>query len=337
MKPRIDRGYVGIPSFLRGPICADLDRLDAAVAILGVPFDEGSPFLPGSRMAPRALREHSLRFGSEGLFDPETGITLLGQDLAAGLIADAGDVDIAPTHVEQTFASITADVTAILARGALPVVLGGDHSITYPIVRAFPGPLHVLQFDAHMDYAGFEQGLRFTNGHAFRHIAGLDSVASLTQVGIRSLRSSRSQYEDMIAAGHRIVPMGELRALGPAGIAALLPEGAPLYVSIDVDALDMSLVPGCVSGEPNGMTYPELRETLRRVAERCAVVGFDFVEVNPPLDVGTGATAYLGALLVSEFLGQICAQPRFESRRAAVLARRAAAQAHHHPQPGDLR
>jgi agmatinase len=319
---RIDRGYVGIPSFLRGPIRTDLARLDAAVAVLGVPFDEGSPFLPGSRMAPRALREHSLRFGSEGLYDPETRTTLLASELAAGLIADVGDVDIAPTNVEQTFASITADVAAILAAGALPVVLGGDHSITHPVVRAFPGPLHVLQFDAHMDYADFGQGMRHTNGHAFRHVAALASIASLTQVGIRSLRSARSQHEDMLAAGHRIVHMGELRASGPAEVAALLPAEAPLYVSIDVDALDMSLVPGCVSGEPNGMTYPELRDTLRAVAERCDVVGFDFVEVNPTLDVGTGATAYLGALLVAEFLGQICAQPRFAPRREAALARR---------------
>lgn len=319
---RIDRGYVGIPSFLRGPIRTDLARLDAAVAVLGVPFDEGSPFLPGSRMAPRALREHSLRFGAEGLYDPETGVTLLGEELAAGLVADAGDVDVAPTNVEQTFAAITSDVAAILGQGALPVVLGGDHSITYPIVRAFPGPLHVLQFDAHMDYADVAQGLRYTNGHAFRHVAALKSVANLTQVGIRSLRSSRAQHADMEAAGHRIIHMGALRALGPAGVAALLPADAPLYVSIDVDALDMSLVPGCVSGEPNGMTYPELRDTLRMVAERCDVVGFDFVEVNPPLDVGTGATAYLGALLVAEFLGHVCAQPRFTPRREAALARR---------------
>lgn len=325
MPTRIDRGYVGIASFLRAPICTDLAHLDAAVAVLGVPFDEGSPFYPGSRMGPRALREHSLRFGTEGLYDPETRRTWLAEELAAGLIADAGDVDVAATQVEQTFASITADVSTILARGALPIVLGGDHSITFPIVRAFPGPIHVLQFDAHMDYAGFEQGPRYTNGHAFRHIAALESVASLTQVGIRSLRSSRAQHDDMLAAGHRIVHMGELREIGPAGIASLLPDEASVYVSIDVDALDMSLVPGCVSGEPNGMTYPELRDALRAVAARCRVVGFDFVEVNPLLDVGTGATAYLGALLVAEFLGAICAEPRFAQRRAAALSRRAAA------------
>jgi len=91
-------------------------------------------------------------------------------------------------------------------------------------------------------------------------------------------------------------------------------------VSIDVDAMDMSLVPGCVSAEPNGLTYPELRDSLKAIAERHDIAGFDFVEVNPPLDVGTGVTAYLGALTVIEFLGHICAQPRWAARRSARLA-----------------
>jgi agmatinase len=310
---RIDRPYVGIPSFLRAPIVVDPDLLDAAIAVIGVPFDEGSPFLPGSRLGPRALREHSLRF-TGGLYDPATRRDFLSEELAQELIADLGDVDIAPTNVELSFANITATVRKALDKGALPVVLGGDHSITYPIFRAFDRPVHVLHFDAHMDYADEANGLRFTNGHAFRHVAALDTALSLTQVGIRSLRSARKQHEDIEAGGNRVVPMHRFRELGPAGIAALLPTGAPVYVSIDVDALDMSLVPGCVSAEPDGMSYPELRDTLKAVAERNEVVGFDFVEVNPSLDVGTGVTAYLGALVVIGFLGEICAQPRWRDR-----------------------
>lgn len=116
--------------------------------------------------------------------------------------------------------------------------------------------------------------------------------------------------------------MGEFRQLGPSGIADVLPEGSPVYVSIDVDVLDLSLVPGCVSAEPNGMSYAELRNTLKSVSERHNVVGFDFVEVNPPLDVGTGMTAYLGALTIIEFLGHICSQPRWVERRANFLASR---------------
>ncbi len=307
---RIDRPFVGIPSFLRAPVCADPSALTAAVAVYGVPFDEGSPFLPGSRMGPRAIREHSLRF-SGGLYDPATRQSYLAPELAHGLIADLGDVDIAPTNVERSFDAVTATVRAILGRDALPVGLGGDHSIAFPILRAFDRPVHVLQFDAHMDFAAEENGLRYTNGHAFRHVAALPTCLGLTQVGIRSLRSDPRQHRDVEAAGGRVVTMPEVRALGPEGIAALVPAGAPIYVSIDVDALDMSLVPGCVSGEPDGLTFPELRDALRAVARRCPVAGFDLVEVNPALDVGTGATAYLAATIVVGFLGEICRQPRW--------------------------
>jgi agmatinase len=320
--PRVNRPYVGIPSFLRARICEDLSLLEAAIAVLGVPFDEGSPFMPGSRLAPRALREHSLRFygSGKGYYDPETRREYLVEEMSQGLIADVGDVDIHPANAPRTFENITAMVRGILDRGALPVVLGGDHSITYPVFRAFEEKLHVIHFDAHTDYAPFENDLTITNSHAFRHIAGMDNTLSLTQVGIRSLRHSPEQVEEVIAGGNRVIPMGEFRRIGPEGIAALLPANSRVYVSIDVDAMDMSLVPGCVSAEPNGMSYVELRDSLKAIAERHDIAGFDFVEVNPPLDVGTGVTAYLGALTVIEFLGHICAQPRWAARRSARRA-----------------
>jgi agmatinase len=314
---QVNRPFVGIPTFLRVPICDDIGKLNAAIAVLGVPFDEGSPFLPGARMAPRALREHSLRFGAAGYYNPETRRQYLEAELTGGQIADLGDVDIRPSNVEMSFELISTAVSGVLERGALPVVLGGDHSITYPVVRAFSRPLHVLHFDAHTDYAPFVHGLAYTNGHAFRHIAKMPHVLGLTQIGIRSLRHGREQVEDVFRDGNRIITMSEFRQLGPTGIAAVLPNEAACYVSIDIDVLDMSLVPGCVSAEPNGMSYTELRDALAAIAERLNVVGLDFVEVNPLLDVGTGVTAYLGAHTVIEFLGNLCAQPRWRARHPA--------------------
>jgi agmatinase len=321
---RINRPFVGIPSFLRAPICTDLDKLSAAIAVMGVPFDEGSPYLAGSRMAPRALREHSLRFvsGAGGFYNPETRKKYLDVELTRELIVDIGDADVAPTNVERTFDDVTNMVRAVLDHGALPVILGGDHSITYPVVRGFSENLHVIHFDAHSDYAPFIHDLRFTNGHAFRHIAPMKHVESLTQVGIRSLRHSPAMIEDSIDDGNRVVTMPEFHEMGPRGLAGVVPKGAAVYVSIDVDVLDLSLVPGCVSAEPNGMTYAELRDTLKAIAEHAQVVGFDFVEVNPQLDVGTGVTSYLGAHTVIEFLGHICDQPYWATRRDAFLARR---------------
>lgn len=316
-RPRLNRPFVGIPSFLRARICTDLDELDEPIAIMGVPFDEGSPYLAGSRMGPRALREHSLRFagGNRGFYNPETDKQYLLREMADGLIADTGDADILPTNVEKTFELVTEMTRRILDRGAMPVVLGGDHSITYPVVRAFDTPLHVVHFDAHSDYAPFIHDLRFTNQHAFRHISPMKHVLSLTQVGIRSLREAREYTQDSIRDGNRVVTMPEFRRLTPKGLAKLVPAGAACYVSIDVDVLDISLVPGCVSAEPNGMSYAELRDSLQAIAERAHVIGFDFVEVNPQLDVGTGITCYLGAHTVIEFLGHICDQPRWIAAR----------------------
>jgi agmatinase len=324
---RVDRPFVGIPTFLRSPMCTDLEQLSAAIAVMGVPFDEGSPYLAGSRLGPRALREHSLRFvggGSKGFYNPESAKQYLEYEMTHGLIVDTGDADILPTNVEKTFENITAMTRTILDRGAMPLVLGGDHSITYPVIRGFGSPLHVVHFDAHTDYAPFIHDLRFTNQHPFRHIAPMKHVLSLTQVGIRSLRESEEMVGGSRRDGNRVVMMSEFRRLGPAGIAKIVPTGAPCYVSIDVDVLDISLVPGCVSAEPNGMTYAELRDTLKELAIRTDVIGFDFVEVNPQLDVGTGVTSYLGVHTVIEFLGHICDQPRWVARRKRRKLRKSA-------------
>lgn len=317
---RLNSPFVGIPSFLRSPICEDLERLDADIAIMGAPTDEGSPFLAGSRFGPRAIRENSLRFvfPTPGFYDPETDRVLLEHEMTNRLIADCGDADIWPTDVVRTFDNITAMMHGLLDKGVLPVVLGGDHAITYPVVRAYTEPLHVVHFDAHIDYAPFIHDLRFTNSHAFRHIRPMEHVESLIQVGIRSLRSVESHIKDAVSDGNQVVTMRQYHNEGgPRAIAERVPNGARCYVSIDVDVLDLSLVPGCVSAEPNGMTYAELRDTLAALAQRTDIVGFDFVEVNPQLDVGTGLTSYLAAHAVVEFMGNICAQPRWVERREA--------------------
>jgi agmatinase len=324
---RLDMPFVGIPSFLRATVVADLDALDADIAVMGVPTDEGSPFMPGSRFGPRAIREHSLRFtGDEpGYYDPQRRRRYLGREMGDGLIADVGDADVLPTNVAGTFDNVTAMTRRVLERGAMPAVLGGDHAITFPVVRAFDTlgrPVHVLHFDAHLDYEPFVHGLEYTNAHAFRHISRMSHVASLTQVGIRSLRNTEGMHRDTLADGNRVMTMEECADLGPSEIAAEIPEGEACYVSLDIDVLDLPLVPGCVSAEPDGMDHATLIEILTAVAERTDVVGFDIVEVNPQLDVGTGITSYLAAHVVLEFLGRICDQPRWAARRDERAERR---------------
>ena len=304
---RLDMPFTGIPSFLRAPICTDLESLEADVAVLGVPTDEGSPFMPGSRFGPRAIREQSLRFvtGRPGYFDPQRRQRYLEGLLSHSRLVDVGDADILPTNVEGTFANITREVKAIRERGAMIVALGGDHAITYPVVRGIEETFHVLHFDAHLDYMPFIHGMEYTNQHAFRQLRRLGNVESLTQIGIRSIRNTEEMLEDSISDGNRVITMEAFRRSPSSAILTAVPAGAACYVSIDIDVLDMSLVPGCVSAEPEGMSYADLRDALRVVAAHARVIGFDLVEVNPLLDVGTGVTAYLGTHTVVEFLGAI--------------------------------
>jgi len=307
--------FAGLVSFLRAPICHDLDNIDADIAIMGAPTDEGSPFMPGSRLGSRSIREHSLRFGNEGYFDHDSDKVFLKYELENNRIVDVGDADVIPADVEGTFKNITDLTRMVLNSGAIPVVLGGDHAITFPVVRAYNTPLHVIHFDAHIDYSPFIHGYKYTNSHAFRHIHHMDHVKSLTQVGIRSVRNKKSQIEDSENDGNRVIGMKEFYEMGPNGMSTLVPKEAPVYVSIDIDVLDLPLVPGCVSAEPNGMTYAELRDSLSVLAQHANIIGFDLVEVNPQLDVGTGITSYMGAHTIMEFMGQICDQPRWVTKR----------------------
>lgn len=321
-RPRVNQPFVGIPSFLRAPIVTELDKLDADIAVIGVPTDEGSPFMPGSRFAPRSIREHSLRFvGDEpGIYDPQRRRRFLARELGGERVADVGDADILPSNVVASFENITSTVGSVVGRRALPVVLGGDHAVTFPVVRAFAsaasaGPLYVVHFDAHLDYMPFVHGLEYTNAHAFRHIRAMEHVGGIIQVGIRSLRSTQVMLDDSLRDGNAVVTMREFRRRGFPAVLAALPEGARCYVSIDIDVLDMPLVPGCVSAEPSGMTYDELRDTLVALCGHAEIVGFDLVEVNPMLDVATGVTSYLAAHTVVEFLAAICDQPRWKATR----------------------
>lgn len=321
-EPRLSLPFTGIPSFLRSPIVTDLDQLDADVAVLGVPSDEGTPWKPGARFAPRAIREMSVRYAGYGgaqsrggYYDIDERRRFLEHETLNRRIVDCGDVDVIYTNPEQTFANTTAAVTTILARGALPVALGGDHAITYPVVRAFTQPLSVVHFDAHLDFRPFVHGVSYGNGMPIRLLAGLPNVGQIIQVGIRSLRTSQDDLEDALARGNDVVTVEEYRRRGVEGVLAKLPHGGQTYVSIDIDVLDLPLVPGCSSSEVNGLSYDELRHTLFAIARQTEVVGFDVVEINPMIDVPSGNTSLIGAQLALEFLGRVVEHPEYLRRK----------------------
>jgi len=318
---RLNLPFTGLVSFMRVPAVTDLTRLDADIAILGAPTDEGSPWKPGARFAPRKIRELSVRYAGygpvqaqKGYYDLEEDRRYLEYERQHNRIVDCGDSDIVYTNVRQTFDNITRDVQRILRAGAFPIVLGGDHAITYPVVRAYEERLNVVHFDAHLDYRPFVHGVQWANGNPIRNVSQLKTCHHIIQVGIRSLRTSQADVADSRARGNDIVTVPELRRRGVTAIVDRLPANEPVYVSIDIDVLDLPLVPGCASSEPNGLTYDELRQTLFAIARGREVIGFDVVEVNPMLDVASDNTSLLAAQLTLEFLGRIVEHPGYRAR-----------------------
>lgn len=314
--------FSGIVSFLRAPMCGDLEQLDADIAILGAPTDEGNAWLPGARFAPRSIRELSVRLISptdreRGYYDFEEDRHYLYRELTQGRIADCGDVRIIHTNVEQTFANISDSVRAIVAKGAMPVVIGGDHAISFPVVRGLSDHVDVVHFDAHLDFSPFLHGTWGTNGQPFRLMAELPHVGNMVQVGIRSLSTNESNIEDARVRGNNIATVRQTRQRGMESLLEHLAPGGKVYVSIDIDVLDMPLVPGCSSAELGGFDYHEFRDLLTCVAERFEVVGFDLVEVNPLLDVPAKHTSLLAARLMMEFLARIVEQPHWKAAREA--------------------
>ncbi len=318
---RFNLPFSGIATFLRAPVCSDLANLDADIAILGIPFDEGTTWKPGSRLAPRRIREMAMRFAStgsgrpSGYFDLDEGKRYLERELREQRLIDCGDVDVLYTNPEGTFANATRAVREILEHAALPVVIGGDHAVSFPVVRAYTEPLQVVHFDAHIDYSPFVHGIQFANTQPMRHIAAMPHVRRIIQVGIRSLRNAEADIDDSRADGNDVLTVEQCRRLGLAGFLQRVGSG-PTYVSIDIDALDMPFVPGCASAEIGGFNYDELRQMLFGLARNADVIGFDLVEVNPMVDVASDNTSLLAAQLMIEFLGRIADSPSYQHRRA---------------------
>lgn len=302
--------YVGIASFAKLPIVEDLARVEADVAILGVPWDAGIGFRPGARFGPRGIREYSTRFafGERGLKPNGFWDIALGRRLLAGTrLVDCGDVDVLYLDVETTFARISDAARTLAGRGALVVALGGDHSVSFPIARGLEvaGPFDVLHFDAHLDYNDAVQGVRLANGSPLKRISELPFIGHIAQLGLRGIRAREDAYGDSLARGNTILTMEQVRARG---VDAIL-DGLPLrhgrvYVSLDIDALDPAIAPGTGSPEFDGFSHALLRAFLRGIATRWPVVAFDLVEVSPPLDP-SGLTQSLAAQLVLEFTGAI--------------------------------
>ena len=288
--------YAGVPTFMRQTPTRDLTGVD--VAIVGVPFDSGATsFRGGTRFGPRKIREASLAlWGYHHIHgvSPTEALT----------IADYGDVEIEMAYIEKTMGLITAEVGAALAQGPMVVALGGDHSISLPLLRAQAakhGPLAVVHFDAHTDV---EPG-SYEHGTVFRHAIeeGLIDPSAYIQVGIRGSLYFPDDLNVARRLGVRVLTIDDCFEMGiPAVIEAIRETvgGRKVYVTLDIDATDPAFAPGTGTPEPGGFTSYQMLQLMRGL-KGLDLVGMDLVEVSPPYD-HADTTAILAANLVFEYL-----------------------------------
>ena len=295
----------GWPTFFGARPADDPAAVHADVAFLGVPFDQGTNDRPGARFGPLTLRDASMRFqtadGDQGWLDAE-----LGERILRGVsMADAGDVDIRTIALEENFRRITEAAGFVRSRCRVPVFVGGDHAITFPLVRAFEDrSLTVVQFDAHQDYTDDKFGQRFSHDNQMRRVSELPFVKQVIQIGLRGALERTEPWEAarrdgvQIVTSQRIVREGVERAL-----ADVCPNG-DTYVTIDIDILDPAVAAGTGFPEPGGIGYYQLKDALLLVAQRTPIIAFDICEVNPTYDPA-GITARVAARLMLDLLGAI--------------------------------
>ncbi len=303
---RLDLPFVGISTFAKRQYISDWTAINADVAILGAPFDAGTQWRSGARFGPRGVREAStlFSFGHAGAYDHEEDAIYLPEKVK---IVDIGDADIVHTNTEKSHDNIEKGVRAALASKALPVVIGGDHSINIPCINAFNacGPFHILQIDAHLDFVDERHGVRLGHGNPMRRAAEKDYVLGLTQVGIRNVSSTAKEgYDEARAFGSDIISVRKARDLGPVSLAQRLPKGSKIYITIDIDAFCPSIAPGTGTPSHGGFLYYEVLEFLKQVSQRHEIIGLDLVEVAPDYDQ-SGSTSILAAQILLNLLGFI--------------------------------
>ena len=299
---------VGITSFLKLPIIENISNLNTDVGFLGIPYDVGNSWRPGTRFGPREIRNYSTRYsgwgGSQqkGYWDINQNKRFL-EDIS---MSDCGDVDVAYYDIERNRKIITQTVKKILKAGTFPVVIGGDHSITYPCICAFEDfkSLDIIQIDAHLDWIDEVDGIRYANGSPMRRSMELDFTNKMVQLGIRCIRSREIDYNFAKSQGSQIFTRQDIRQKGVDEIVEKLFPLGNVYVSIDIDGLDPSIAPGTGSPTVDGLLYYEVINLLKGITKKSNVVGFDIVEVNPMVDL-SGQTCLLATTLILEFLGMI--------------------------------
>ena len=287
-----------IATFMRMPLAQNLD--DADIGIFGVPYDGALTNRPGARHGPRAIRDQSSLIRA---INHATRVNPF--ELAR--VRDLGDVPFSQLFdIEATHAEIAAFAGSVVAAGVLPLAIGGDHSVSLPLLRAAAKePVALIHIDAHTDTWDSFQGSKFNHGAPFRRAVeeGLIDPSKTIQIGIRGTQNISEGWDYSAASGMRVVFCEEVHERGPAALAEearALVGNHPVYLTFDIDSLDPAYAPGTGTPEIGGLTTAQAQALLRGL-RGLNYVGADLVEVSPPFD-SAGLTAMAGAGLAYEIL-----------------------------------
>jgi guanidinopropionase len=297
--PQARPRYGGIASFFRSPYTESLAEVD--IGLIGVPFDGGVTNRAGARHGPRAVREQSSLLRR---INAATGIAPFAQ----ARVRDLGDAWLeSPFELEGALREIEGFFRPVVEHRIVPISVGGDHSISLPILRAVAAsrPVGMVHLDAHCDTGDDYLGSRFHHGAPFRRAAeeGLLEPSRVIQIGIRGTTNDPDMWAFSRQSGMRVLPMDDVVEKGWAWAAAearRVAGSGPIYLSFDIDSLDPSQAPGTGTPEAGGLTMVEALRLLRSLGG-LDLVGGDVVEVSPPFDHGS-LTAFNGASILFEIL-----------------------------------
>jgi len=291
--------FTGIPTFMRLPHITQPEELD--IALIGVPFDGGTTYRPGPRFGPRHVRVQS------AIIRPWNPV-LEVNPFAKYRIADFGDLPVNPLSIEDTFRRIERGLTPVLEAGARAACVGGDHSISLPILRAVAkkhgGPVCLIQFDAHNDLWDEYFGSKYSHGTPFRRAfeEGLLQDGGVLQVGLRGQVYGEDDFDFAREHKVRMVTAEEFHAQGMTPVLRHLKafRRKPVYVTLDIDCVDPAYAPGTGTPQVGGFTSAQIVELVRAL-HGLDILGCDLVEVSPPYDTGE-LTSLLAANLLFELL-----------------------------------
>ena len=292
--------FTGPATFFKAPLLGQ-DGSGWDIGLLGVPYDFAVGFRPGARFAPAEVRQASGRFAL-----PPAGFYDAAADryrLRGARLVDAGDVDPAQLDTTESLLRITRAARQLRRRVSLPLFVGGDHSVSLPLLEAFDDvpDLNIVQLDAHLDFSDSRNQTALSNSSPFRRASErLPGLGGITVIGLRGMRADPEAYGAARRRGHVLVTARAVHERLQAALEAL-PSGKDVYLSIDVDALDPAELPGTSSPEPEGLSFAQLRAVIAATIGRNRLLAADLTELCPPLDP-TGRSALLAARLLAEVM-----------------------------------